>query len=906
MIFKRWFKPKWQHENAAVRQLAIASLDHSTPQQKEILHELAFNDGAEAVRRTALERLNEFSLWWQASKHESADRLKQFAEQQLIQMLLDNKVSAQLKQQFIAECHRSSILEKLAQAETDSELKYQLLLRLQREDLYVAAVLDPVLKPGQRIALLALIHEDKALEKLSRQVEGEVAQALQQVLADRLEQKQKPERVRKQVVLLLAKLNSLREKTDLAEIQQRLALYQQEWQQLAADLPCLPEQAEFIAKYNKVIDLTEKSLQPRLAVLAAEQQKLQLLQQQQQQCGQFELQLQLLTEQLSSQLAAGELEQAQALQSAVRQLSEQISAAALSSQQQQQLHKAVRELTAQLDRLPALAEALAQAARLLAEFAAQSLPAADADVAGAYQAFKQWQQQWQRQSKVLQQYLPASFSSSYLQLCQQWQQHCEPLLAQQEKQLRQIKAKVAEFKRLHQAGKFNVLFGLFKGIQADSQTLTVSQQQLLLKDLELLEKQLQDLSELQAYIATPRKQELLAQMQQLAVQSEVVATERAGEVKQARAVWNSLGRADAALEQQLNDDFNLACEQAFAPCREHFARLDAERLLHAEQKQQIIAQLAEAVTAGINGKALDTLLSQATKQWQASGQVEKAVYASLQPQFQQLLDQLRQMQKAGQQQNAQEKQQLIATATALTSQDNTDNVAAQLKVLQQQWKQLGFAGREVDQQLWTEFRAVCDGWFAQRDALRQQQQQQQQVQLQQASTELEQLATLVSQTSEAGALRQLQQQLQQLDTADIAALVQRKQQLLQQLDSQLQQLAGSALQDNFRQLFDVLAQPEPALSDLPAIYRLVFNQQQEKLLSRSDLTLALEWAAGVASPQAEQTRRQQVQMLLLTDKHNSGETISQPQLLSRWLQFGAVAGDEQALLRRVRSLYLPD
>ncbi len=78
MIFKRWFKPKWQHENAAIRQLAIAGLDHSTPQQKEILHELAFNDGAEAVRRTALERLNEFSLWWQASKHESAGTLKTF------------------------------------------------------------------------------------------------------------------------------------------------------------------------------------------------------------------------------------------------------------------------------------------------------------------------------------------------------------------------------------------------------------------------------------------------------------------------------------------------------------------------------------------------------------------------------------------------------------------------------------------------------------------------------------------------------------------------------------------------------------------------------------------------------------------------------------------------------------
>jgi hypothetical protein len=906
MIFKRWFKPKWQHESAAVRQLAIASLDHSTPQQKEILHELAFNDAAEAVRRTALERLNEFSLWWQASKHEQAERLKQFAEQQLIQMLLENKVSSHLKQQFIAECHRSSILEKLAQAETDPTLKFQLLLRLNREDLYISSVLDPVLTAAQRIELLALIQEEKALDKLSRQVDGDIAIALQQLLAERLEQKQKPERVRKQVVLLLAKLNALREKTDIAEIQQRLAQHQQEWQQLLPDLPCLSDQDEFVAKYEKVIELTNKSLQPRLEAFELALQKQQKQQQELQQFVQFEQQLQLLAEQLSVKLAAGELEQAQQLLVPVEQLAAQIAAAALNAHQQQQLQKQVRELINQLARLPVLAEALAQAARLLAELAAQGLPQPDADVAGAYQGFKQWQQQWQRQSKVLQNFLPVTFSDSYQQLCQQWRQHCEPLLAQQDKQLRQLKSKIAEFKRLHQAGKFNVLFGLFKGIQTDLQALLPSQQQSLQKDVELLEKQIQDLSELQAYIATPRKKELLAQIQELASQTDVVATQRSAEVKQARAVWNSLGRADAALEQQLNDDFNQACELAFAPCREHFARLDAERQQHAEQKQQIIAQLSDAVTAQIAGKELDTLLSQAIKNWQATGPVEKSVYATLQPQFQQLLDQLRQMQKTGQQQHAQAKQALIAAATALTSQESTDNVAAQLKVLQSQWKQLGFAGRGLDQQLWTEFRNVCDAWFAKRDALREQQQQQQQQQYQLLDAELAQLEATVAASNEPAALRPLLQQLQALDTSAVAALQHRKQQLVQQLEAQLDQLAGAALQHNWRQLFDVLAQPDVKVTDVPAIYRLVFNQQQESLLSRADLTLALEWSAGVASPSAEQARRQQVQMLLLTDKHNSGESITQSQLLARWLQYGPVSATEQDLLRRVRALYLAD
>ncbi|MFT5546719.1 hypothetical protein, partial [Rheinheimera aquimaris] len=94
MIFKRFFKPKWQHNDAAVRQQAIAQLDQQNQEHKSILHELAFNDGAEAVRKAALLKLNDFSLWWQASKHDSAERLQQLAEQTLIEQLLQNKVEA--------------------------------------------------------------------------------------------------------------------------------------------------------------------------------------------------------------------------------------------------------------------------------------------------------------------------------------------------------------------------------------------------------------------------------------------------------------------------------------------------------------------------------------------------------------------------------------------------------------------------------------------------------------------------------------------------------------------------------------------------------------------------------------------------------------------------------------------
>lgn len=905
MIFKRWFQPKWQHADAAVRQLAIASLDHNTPAQKQILHELAFNDAAESVRKTALERLNEFSLWWQASKHESAERLKQFAEQQLIEMLLKNQVSAQLKHAFIAECHRSSILEKLAQHETDPALKLDLLKRLQREDLYIAALVDESIPLSQRRELMPSIQDDKALEKFSRHCSADIAALITDELALRAERKLKPERTRKQVVLLLAKLNALREKSDVLDIQQRLQQHQLEWQALTADLAELPEHAEFAAKYAKVITLTEKNLAPRLADIAEQQALQQQKERQQQTAQQFDQQLTLLADQMAKQLANGELAAASACETAVTQLSGQIEQADISQAAKQQLQQRLQQLQNQLSMLPALTDALTAAARLIAEMSAQPLPAAAEDVAVAYQAFKQWQQQWQRQRKVLQQWLPANFADSYQQLTLQWQQHCEPVLAQQEKQLRLLRSKIAEFKRLHQAGKFNVLFGLMKGIQTDLAALPSSQQQLLSKDIEQLQQQVQELTDLQAYIATPRKQQLLAEVQQWLTETEVQPTQRAAAVKQARAQWNSFGRADAELEQSLNDAFNLACEQAFAPCREFFAQQDAERAANAEQKQQVIAELLQAIEQQLTGKALDALLVELPKRWQSIGPVEKTVHEQLHPQYQQGLAQLRQLQKQSQQANAQAKQQLIDTAKALTDQPAAENVAAQLKVLQQQWKQLGFAGRQHDQTLWQQFRTVCDGWFQQQQAQRAEQQslqQQQYVALQHQLEPFDLDPTELSQVD----LKQQLSQLQQLDTSGFTEIAARQAQLILRFQQALTAVHQQAEQQAMQQLFDALQQPNPALTDLPAIYRLVFNQGKEKLLSRADLTLALEWAAGVSSPDAEHARRQQVQILLLTDKHSSGEAITQAHLFARWLQYGPVTAEEQPLLARVRALYLPE
>ena len=117
---------------------------------------------------------------------------------------------------------------------------------------------------------------------------------------------------------------------------------------------------------------------------------------------------------------------------------------------------------------------------------------------------------------------------------------------------------LAEFKRLHAEGRFKVLFGLWKGIQQELTELSPEQLAQVEKDLQLCGEMIAELTDLQAYIATPRKQALIAEMQQLLDEPAVSINERATRIKQARAQWNSLGRADAALEETLNQQL-ISC-----------------------------------------------------------------------------------------------------------------------------------------------------------------------------------------------------------------------------------------------------------------------------------------------------------------------------------------------------------
>lgn len=903
MIFKRFFKPKWQHPDAAVRQLAITELNSNDQAHKTVLHELAFNDGAEAVRKAALTKLNDFSLWWQASKQDSAERLQQLAEQTLIKQLLHNQVEPKLKQQFIAQCNRSSILEQLAQTETDAGIKFSLLQRLNKAELNVKALQDPVLQLAQKQQLLAQMDDEKLLEKLAKQLDGELLTAVQHKLTQLQEQKQKPQLLRKQLTLLLAKLNAARERVELAELPAQLAEYQTQWQQLETELACLgTEAAEFRTKYDKIVAQLNQWLAPRLAELSQQQAEQAATAARAEAQQQLQQRIDTLEQALQQALLSTDISAAQQLEQQLGSLATELACAELTNKTA--LHNRISQLQQQLTQLPELAEQLAALTRIVADWAAQPLPDTAEAFAMASEQLQQWQQQWRQLSKAMVIAVPASLLQAKNALAQQWQQAEKAFGQQAEKTQRQCRSKLAQYRRLYSAGKYKVLFGLFKGIEQDYQQLTAAQQAQLSKDYDFARDKMAELADWQEYIATPRKQQLLQQMQQLGSElTESQMRQRADEVKHARAQWNSLGKADPALEAGLNAAFDVACEQAFAPCRAYFAAQDALRAEHVLQRQQIIAQAQQFVLSQPDAKALDTGLQQLKQRWQQAGAVDKQQFTALNEQFNQALIPLRDQLTALQQQAAAAKQQLIEQAQAALNLAEPNQTAKVLKECQQQWKTVGNAARKQDQVLWQQFRAVCDGFFNARSEQFEQQKQAEQAQLQQVEAQLTALTTAADAANEPDALAQLQQQLQAFQT-DSSAAQQAVRRLQDKLTQKQQQWQQQQQQRDFARMFDLLAAADVGAEQLAAGYRECFNKQQEQQFSRGQLTLALELIADMPSPPAEQSARQQVQLLLLSDKHNQGSALDKHSLLKRWLQFGPVTQAELPLLARVKALFV--
>jgi len=453
----------------------------------------------------------------------------------------------------------------------------------------------------------------------------------------------------------------------------------------------------------------------------------------------------------------------------------------------------------------------------------------------------------------------------------------------------------------------------------------------------------QELRDWQGFATTPKKEALCQQMEAL-IEIDLPTDDLAQQIKSLQTEWKKLGASDPQTAQQLWLRFKGAADQAYEPCKNHFADQHQQRQHNLQQRHSLCEQL-ELFTQQHNSaqerdwQTLEKVIRVAKQEWSNYRQVQRGEAKSSQIRFNKLLKILQDQLDGEREKNTQLKQNIVERAQKLSEQEDLSNAMQAAKQLQKEWQTIGTTFYKQDRQLWKSFRSACDAVFARKDQqkaaaqaeLEQHQQQAEELikQLEQLSQEnrpaktgLPQTQQLQQQFEAVGELPRasgtnLQQRFDKAQQRYAACCDQQQQQLRLQQQEQLRQHAQLCQQ--LEQLDSSEANRDNALETLQQQWQT--QQGQESILKqrfqyalnshqtdqnhktlqkqsetlqpqRQQLCIELEILLGIDSPQEDQAARMQYQIERLSQglTQNQADPKSTPQQLEeQWYCLGPLS-----------------
>ncbi|MCI0507020.1 MAG: DUF349 domain-containing protein [Gammaproteobacteria bacterium] len=240
--------------------------------------------------------------------------------------------------------------------------------------------------------------------------------------------------------------------------------------------------------------------------------------------------------------------------------------------------------------------------------------------------------------------------------------------------------------------------------------------------------------------STPVKEQQISEMLELARELEANQDNphydfvtAANTIKAARKEWQNLTTGEADGDQGLWQQFDAACNQAYAVCQRHFDQQAEHRAINL-QKRELFCQDLEAYQQKIAGqepenidwKAMNKIVYAARKDWGQLGIVNRGDRAKINKRFNHVLHALDKQLHQYQLKNSDTKEVLNRRVQTLQKQVADKSVSVEqaiesVKQAQVEWKAAGAAIKES--QLWRQFREACDSVFqmqrAEQDAINQ-------------------------------------------------------------------------------------------------------------------------------------------------------------------------------------------
>tara|TARA_R110002153_G_scaffold12987_6_gene48485 strand:- start:1662 stop:4478 length:2817 start_codon:yes stop_codon:yes gene_type:complete len=936
MIFNRFFRSKHLDPNPHVRIKAIEKLNKELANEKTVLHELAFNDPDAAVSLAALQKLDSFTLWYKMSEISKDERVLKKSQQIVEQMLFEESNSAlseKDKSSFIRQCSDNKLLEKsvfLPWVQADTNLIQTLLAKVAKP-LLVEKVLLETNNIALQSALLNKFKDEassrKLLNKLLKKSDSEqIKQQARDLLLNWDIQQQLPISVEKDTKMLLSRLLALKECNDLTVIHEQQGLLSKQYAELSTQFLCLPElkRQEFEQKW---LELNQR-LQKSIDVLSPQWQEQQAKQQLKQAVTELQGESTKVLDTANAILAERMVEltntevefqgeQLNQLYDKVKSLLQSMGPDKTADRNSlESINGRIIQCQENLANLPEFMLCLSQSKELIEKFSALSLPNDISQIDAAEQHLREVKQQWRAITQRFSKNLPADLVEQWQKATLAWQVVVKKLSEQVNQEVARCRNKYRAIEGLISQGRFRPAIDVYNKVSVWYQKLPENQQAKLNKLHTQIKQQIEDLKDLQEYIATPRKPALLKDAEYL-VSNPLDVEQQAKAVKVLRQQWNSLGVIDSESDTALNQVFDETIERAFAPCRAHYEQQQTERAKNLQIKTDVLTQLEQLNnTVGDPGQ-ISKKLAALQQQWRAVGEVEFSLRNSLYEQFQEAVKPLKVKVSDFYKDNAEQKERLINKAKKQLEADSIDEAINQIKALQAEWKVIAHAGKKAEAELWPAFRRVCDSVFAKRNELVEQQTQAQTQQIANVQQQLTILQDTVANATNKAEFEQaielkaaIVEQLSVLQHKERSAFERKLEALEKQVEQGIAQLAVMQIHRQYMLIFKVLEQWQQldtlptSCADLPNNWQQVFSSQAKmSSKSRQELTVMLEIVKEQPSPPSDATIRQKVQMQLMAQKLQDGTHAEADDLLQQWINFGPVKAQDQPLLKRIERLF---
>ncbi|TKB43725.1 DUF349 domain-containing protein [Thalassotalea mangrovi] len=933
MIFSNWRKPKWQHADANVRIDAIDELRRHQGTMSQ-LQQLLCDDPDIRVRKHALMAIESPQLLLSINVQDHCPALVEFAENRIQAHLVSEQLefSAAQKQDYLQRIrskkqHIDFMLQWLRREQSEA-LELYLLGSIDNPVTLIALFSQTVFAKVQTI-IIEKTEDEKLLNKLfSRALNNEVKTAIEAKLNTLVQLREQPAKVKKRIKLVLSKLLALRDQHNPEEVIASYKKFVDEWQAQSNDLSllCISEQQLLLEKQAQIIAILEPHLAKMNELLAhqksVEEQQAKRINQQRR--------VDALIDDLHKTIATviDTNQPLDNLNDVIAELTQMSKHPSLTSVCQKNIDQALATADRFIKEIEHIREQLVAATRLVSQLSERKLPVETESWTEAESAFKDWYQQWQDTESKLGIWLPESIGNAAKLLVNQWLKALKPLRDARQKQRHWFKQRFGEVNGLIHAGKYRAAIAVFNKISQARETISSTEQHRIDDDYQRALHSVEEIKALESFVVVPRKEQLLKELEVLVTAPLADIQAQTDKVKEFRQRWLALGRAEGESEGQLNQAFNRLCEQAFLPCREYYAEQANIREQNLVARQNLLNELSELsnqmdASHSEDFKTFSHRLNQLLNRWRDAGDVDHDKYQPLHQRFRKIVTPMQNSVREWQQANAEAKRQIVIKAENLIGADDIQSSIADLKMLQQQWREIGFAGGKLDKQLWKAFRTANDQAFKRRDAIKNVQHQQRQELQQQWQSQIEELLSKVYFADE-HLLKDMrsnaQALMQEINTyrSFNGEFLPKVTEVQERIATRQRQLKKQKQNLGYQLLFDLFASVDPAQKDKELLtkseqFAQLSKAYQRALLaslngeaddnSRIKLTVELEIIAQVDSPQEERELRQNLQVAMLKDKLNGAEVSLEEKLL-QWISCGPLTEQQQPLLTRTKALFI--